>query len=177
MAKGSDFERNISRFLTKWLTGKTKPYMFWRSDASGGLATMHEENVHMTGDIKHLHPDAQFLTDVFSIECKNGYPSTSFWQHFNTTKFGIENFWLQSIGDAVKAGKHPMLIYRKKGRRIIVGIDKYIQEKLNKRLKGLNHIGVCWGVEDTCENCYLYDMQDFFDSVQPEDIRGIHGET
>ena len=177
MAKGSDFERNISRFLTKWLTGKTKPYMFWRSDASGGLATMHEENVHMTGDIKNLHPDSQFLTDIFSIECKNGYPSTSFWQHFNTTKFGIENFWLQSIDDATKAGKHPMLIYRKKGRRIIVGIDKYIQEKLNKRLKGLNYIGVCWGSEDACESCFLYDMQDFFDRVKPDDIRRLHGNT
>lgn len=177
MAKGSDFERNISKFLTKWLTGNTKPYMFWRSDASGGLATMHEENVHMTGDIKNLHPDSQFFTDIFSIECKNGYPSTSFWQHFNTTKFGIEDFWLQSIDDATKAGKHPMLIYRKKGRRIIVGIDKYIQEKLNKRLEGLNHIGVSWGREDAPESCFLYDMQTFFDRVKPDDIRRLNGNT
>ena len=45
MSKGGDNERNVSKFLTKWLTGKEKPYMFWRQDASGGLATVHVENV------------------------------------------------------------------------------------------------------------------------------------
>ena len=173
MAKGGDFERNISKFLTKWLTGKTKPYMFWRNDASGGLATMHIENIHMTGDIKSIHPDSEFFTDIFSVECKTGYPNTSFWQHWNSTKFGIENFWLQACGDACKAKKHPMLIYRKKGRKQILGIDKYIQEKLNKRLEGLNYIGVCWGDPDACKSCFLYDMEQFFDRVKPDDIRRL----
>jgi hypothetical protein len=175
--KGSELERQIAKFLTFWLTGQKKKYYFWRQDASGGIATMHEENVHMTGDIKSIHPDSEFFTDIFSIECKNGYPSTSFWQHFNETKFGIEEFWLQAIEDASKAIKHPMLIYRKKGRKIIIGIDKYIQEKLNNRLKGLNYIGVCWGDPDACESCLLYDMVKFFDRVKPDDIRRIHVNT
>lgn len=173
MAKGGDFERNISKFLTKWLTGKNKPYMFWRQDASGGIATIHIENTHMTGDICSVHPDSAWFMNIFSIECKIGYPKTSFWQHFNTTKFGIEEFWNQAIDDSIKANKHPMLIYRKKGRRIIVGIDKYVQDKLNKKLKGLNHIGISWGVEDSPISCFLYDMNDFFECIRPEDIKGV----
>jgi len=173
MAKGGDFERNISKFLTKWLTGKTKPYMFWRQDASGGLATVHIENYHMTGDITYLHPDSKFFIDIFSVECKNGYPSTSFWQHFTTTKFGIEEFWKQSCNDANKAKKHPMLIYRKKGRKRIVGIDKYTQERLNIKLKNLNHISISWNKENALRSCFLYDLEDFFDIVKPDDIREI----
>lgn len=173
MSKGGENERNVSKFLTKWLTGRTKPYMFWRNDASGGLATMHIENVHMTGDIKHLHPESEFFTDVFSIECKTGYPSTSFWQHFTTAKFGIQEFWVQACEDATKAFKYPMLIYRKKGRKQIVGIDHNVHEKLNDKIIGLNHIKISWGEKFPLRSCFLYDMIDFFDRVKPDDIRGL----
>ena len=173
MAKGSEYERNISKFLTKWLTGKVKPYMYWRSDASGGLATVHEENIHMTGDIKHLHPDAKFLTDLLSIECKTGYKNTSFWQHFSPIKFSLQDFWSQACTDAEKASKHPLLIYRKKNRRMIVGIDKYLQERLIERLSDLNHIKVSWGKETSLRDCYIYDMEYFFGMVRPDDIRRI----
>lgn len=186
MSKGGENERNVSKFLTKWLTGKTKPYMFWRQDASGGLATVHVENVHMTGDITHLHPDAKFFTDVFSIECKTGYPKTSFWQHFTDVEFGIQEFWQQALDDSDKAKKNPMLIYRKKYRSWIVGINRYIQDKLHDRISGLNNIEVCWSSkkiphydpkfkQNPTQDCILYDMETFFDKVNPDDIRRIHG--
>lgn len=184
MGKGGENERDVSKFLTKWLTGKKKPYMFWRQDASGGLATVHRENVHLTGDITHLHDDAKFFTDVFSIECKTGYKTTSFWQHFNKTNFAIEDFWLQTLEDASKAKKHPMLIFRKKNRNRIIGINRFIQDKLHYRLVGLNHIVVCWYQkkipeydpkfrQNPVQDCVLYDMEAFFKRVKPDDIRKI----
>lgn len=173
MAKGGENERNVSKFLTKWLTGVEKPYMFWRQDASGGIATVHIENSHMTGDICSVHPDSRFFTDIFSIECKTGYPKTSFWQHFTKAHFGIEEFWEQALEDSKKANKHPMLIYRKKGRRQIVGIDKYVQEKLKTRINDLNHIVVSWKKESPYIDCVLYDMEDFFERVKPDDIRRL----
>ena len=177
MSKGGENERNVSKFLTKWLTGVVKPYMFWRQDASGGIATMHIENSHMTGDICSIHPDSRFFTDIFSIECKTGYPSTSFWQHFTTAKFGIEEFWEQALNDAKKANKYPMLIYRKKGRKQIVGIDKYVQEKLKDKIKDLNHIVISWKEGSPYIDCVLYDMEDFFKRVDPDDIRRLNGNT
>ena len=141
MGKGGDFEREVSKTLTRWLTGKEKPYMYWRMPGSGGLATIHEENRGLTGDIRSLHPDAEFLTDCFSIECKTGYPRTSFWQHFKNLKnFSIKEFWQQCVNDAYKANKRPMLIYRKKGQQIILGIckpDKLELEKMNDMLPTL----------------------------------------
>jgi hypothetical protein len=181
MAKGGSFEREISKFLTKWLTGKEKPYKYWRQDASGGLATIHEENVHLTGDIKPLARDSEFFTDVFSIECKTGYPKTSFWQHFKSTKFALEQFWVQCVEDTPE-NKHPMLIYRKLRRKSIVGINSIIKDSLYFLIKGLNSITVTWEKDIKCERCgkihpleqlFLYDMEDFFELVKPEYIEEI----
>lgn len=184
-SKGGEFERYVSKFLTKWLTGKEKPYMYWRQDASGAIATVNIENDHMTGDIKSIHPDSKFLTDVFSIELKTGYPSTSFWQHFKDIKFGIEEFWIQALADSMQSKKNPMLIYRKKGRKPIVGINKYIEEQLLKKTCCLNKLIISWCDKEMphessqklkikLENCILYDMESFFESVNPDDIRSLN---
>jgi hypothetical protein len=125
MAKGGDFERDTAKFLTVWLTGKKKPYKYWRMDASGGLATIHEENVNLAGDIKALDKDGQFLLDTFVIECKTGYPKTSFWQHWSSVKFQIKEFWQKLVTVETPPNKHPMLIYRKKGRKRLVGITEF----------------------------------------------------
>jgi hypothetical protein len=168
MSKGGENERRIAKFLTKWLTGKPKPYMFWRQDASGGLATVHIENAHMTGDICSIHPNSRWFTDIFSIECKTGYPATSFWQHFITVKFGIEEFWLQALDDAKKANKEPMLIYRKKGRKWIVGINKYVNSMLKEYLYKFNSITIKWN--DDIDDCILYDFDAFF-SITPQQLK------
>ena len=186
MSKGGNNEREISKFLTKWLTGKKKPYMFWRQDASGGLATVHIENKHLTGDICSTHPDSKFFTDIFSIEAKTGYPKTSFWQHFTKVNFALEEFWLQCLEDADKAEKQPMLFYRKKGRKQIVGINRYVQGWLHKKIWRLNHVVVCWSPkkiphydpkfrQNPTQDSVLYDMSTFFKKVTPDDMRKLHG--
>jgi len=175
MSKGGENERKVAKFLTKWLTGKQKKYMFWRQDASGGLATVHIENNHMSGDICSVHPDSEFFTNLFSIECKTGYPTISFLQHFTSVKFGIEEFWKQTCDDAKKAHKYPMLIYRKKNRKWIIGIDKYIQNELKRKLDNLNSIILCWNYDIT--DCILYDMKSFFENIKPDDIKAIKNEN
>lgn len=167
--KGSEFERYISKFLTKWISGKNKPFFFWRSPSSGMLGTVYEENKHLKGDIIPIKSEVKEWWP-FVIECKTGYPKTSFWQHFNNVKFGIEDFWTQAL-DQIYDNKQPILIYRKKGRKPIVGINKYIQRKLKKNIKDLNNITVCWGSK--IQDCILYDMEEFFERITPDDIRKI----
>lgn len=176
MSKGGDFERNISKLLTEWLTGKKKPYMYWRQDASGGLATVHRENIHMTGDITYLHPDAKFLTDVFTIECKTGYPTTSFWQHFfNAKKFNIKEFWEQCVTDAKKSNKFPMLVYRKKGRKPIIGVDECIFNYIYPKIGDINRIVTHFG-NSNLPSVILFDFNSFIDNVTPDDIKEIKKE-
>lgn len=174
MGKGGEFEREISKKLTVWLTGQKKPYMFWRQDGSGSLATIHYENKHLTGDICSLHPDSNFLTDIFSIECKTGYPKTSFWQHFkNINNDNIREFWKQCVNDAYHAKKEPMLIYRKKGRGEIVGLCQCTVaplENICSMLKPLPTITMRFLLEQL-PSITFYNLKDFLEVVKPNDIK------
>lgn len=175
MSKGGDFERDISKYFTFWLTGKYKPYKFWRMPGSGGLATIHEECANLSGDIRSLDKDGEFLTNTFSIECKNGYPKSSFWQHFKDIKnFKLKDFWIQCFFDSKKAGKNPMLIYRKKGQKPIVGITIEASSLLNQLvpLNDLNNIIINW---KDCDfpSVIFYSFEDFFNLVKPDDIKEI----
>ncbi len=174
MAKGGDFERDISKFLTKWLTGKVKPYMFWRMPASGGLATIHEENIGLAGDIRSIHSDAEFFTNTFTVECKTGYPRTSFWQHFKGIKnFPLELFWKQTCDES--SGKQPMLIYRKKGNKPIVGITDQVWVELSelKPIYELRSISLYFGDINELPRVIFFDMNDLFKMIEPDDIREV----
>ncbi len=167
-SKGSRWERNIAKYLTKWLTGFARPYYYWRSPGSGSVATITENNKHITGDIVPLKEEARFLTDVFSIELKNGYPKTNFFSFFSGDNFNIEKFWKQCVDNA--NDKYPMLIYKKNRKVPIVGITKEIKNKL--RIKKLKYIKIKF--DSNLPDVYIFNMQDFFDLVRPEDINGVY---
>ncbi len=170
MGKGPDFEREIAKFLTKWASGKTKPYWYWRLLGSGSVATLSEENKELSGDLHALNPKACFLTDRFSIECKSGYPDTKFHQHFKDIKtFKIKEFWEQTVRDADRSLKFPMMIYRRKGMKPIVGLDIVVFNKLNYKLQGIGCIQL--GNFKNLPPVYFYDMNKFFDRITPDDIK------
>lgn len=172
MGKGGDFEREISKHLTCWLTGKDKPYAYWRMPGSGSLSTIHEQNKNLSGDIMSLIPEAEFLTNSFSIECKTGYPQTSFWQHFGRVKnFNVEIFWRQCVEDAIKANKNPMLIYRKKGRKPIIGISRWMSGKLS--IEGeLPYLEMSFD-DVRLPILVFYDFNDFLEIVKPQRMKNM----
>jgi len=175
MGKGGDFEREISKTLTEWLTGKKKPYMYWRMPGSGSIATIHEECSNLSGDIRSCHPDAEFLTDYFNIECKTGYPRTNFWQLFKGNKnYDLRGFWAQCWGDSQKADKRPMLIYRKKGHAIILGLDIKTRQEFElcyEELRSVPMVIVRFGhnLPDTA----FSDFNEFFKIITPDRMRGF----
>jgi len=166
--KGSEFERDICKALTQWLSGREKPYLFWRQPLSGGLATISEENADMSGDIRALTPESAFFTNFFSVEAKNGYPATSFWQHFTNSKgFNLKLFWKQCIGDAKNSKRHPMLIYRKKGKRAIIGIEECINTKISTFLQELPCISMRFS-KNELPPIVFYDFKNFLLKITPE---------
>ena len=143
--------------------------------ASGGLATIHEECQNLSGDIRAIHPDAEFLTDIFSIECKTGYPKASFWQHFVPLKnYILKEFWKQCVRDAYHAQKKPMLIYRKLGRKKIIGISKaskYDLESISD-LSTVPCITLRFEYSELPE-LVLYNFEDFFKYITPAYIKEL----
>lgn len=176
MGKGGDFEREISKQLTVWLTGVEKPYKFWRMPGSGMMATIHEDCANMSGDIRSLGSDSAFLTDIFSVECKNGYPKTSFWQLFKHIKgFNIRLFWEQCLNDAAKGDKRPMLIYRKKGNPVIVGFsveDSYLMRTRCAAFERLPFQQIHFDNGDPIDVIF-HNWVEFLECVTPEHIRQV----
>ena len=173
MAKGADFEREICKYLSAWIQGTEKPYLFWRQILSGGLATISEENANFSGDIHSVSPESTWFCDIFSIELKTGYPSTSFFQHFaNIKNFNIREFWSQCCRDAKKGNKRPMLIYRKKCRKPIVGIDEGTRLDLIQYLTELPSMSMKFPKFDL-PILVFYDFKEFFNIISPDIVKGI----
>lgn len=167
--KGSTWERDVAKLMTKWLTGTEKPYVWWRMPGSGAIATISEENKELSGDIMCLRPEGAFLTDKFSIECKTGYPTSSFHKHLKGVKNDeVKAFWIQSCGDADRASKLPMLIYKKKQYNALIGVTV-----LNDKLRELQSITLTWGEDVDLPTCHFFDLEEFLATVSPEDIKTL----
>uniref|UniRef100_A0A6M3JMK8 YqaJ viral recombinase domain-containing protein n=2 Tax=viral metagenome TaxID=1070528 RepID=A0A6M3JMK8_9ZZZZ len=172
-SKGGDFERNICKFLSFWIQGSEKPYLLWRQPASGGMATISEENIGLTGDIRSISPLSEFLTDRYNIECKNGYDEASLDKHLKYNKTDpLRDFWIQTTNDATKSNKYPMLVYRKKGLSTPwIGISTVNYNDLYDYLKSLRFIHLHWGMDDLIDT-YLFEMKEFFSTITPDIIKG-----
>ena len=167
--KGSLWERDVAKLLTKWLTGEEKPYVWWRMPGSGAIATISEENKELSGDIMCLRPEGAFLTDKYSIECKVGYPTSSFHKHLKGVKNDeIRLFWEQCCNDADRASKLPMLIYKKKQYNALIGVTMF-----NDALLEIPCLSMSWGEQYDLPICYLFDMEEFLTTVTPEDIKTL----
>lgn len=168
-SKGSSWERSVCKFLSKWITGKDKPYLFWRGRMSGGLQTLfgNEIGTDFSGDIYPVGLEGRFLTDLFSIECKNGYPKTSLDLHFKYNKSDdFKDFWTQTTNDAIKSNKHPLLIFKKKGLTVQwLCISQAVYSKFDKYLKNIRCIKIGWV---DLPDMYIFSMEEFFENVTCE---------
>lgn len=167
--KGGTFERDICKFLSKWIQGTEKPYIFWRGRGSGGVFTQDiSSGEDFAGDIYLVRPDGKFLTDTFSIECKNGYPKASIDNHLKYNKTDpIREFWEQCTNDAALTKRRPLLIYKKLGiKPTFVGIDQHTKELLGDILVDIRYIHLHYGMG--LPELYLYSMDEFFELVTPE---------
>lgn len=120
--KGGEFERLICRKLTKWVTGKEDPLIFWRSASSGAHATQKNKagkESKMYGDIMSIDPAGDFLTNKYVIECKH-YKNYCFEDFLVLDKGKVADWWKQVEGDALKADKEPMLIFKRNNYPILI---------------------------------------------------------
>jgi len=174
-SKGGEFEREICKYLSKWIQGTEKPYIFWRGRGSGGVFTLDDgSGEDFAGDIYLVRDDGRFFADAFSVECKNGYPKTSIDFHLKYNKSdGIREFWEQCCEAAEKTNRSPLLIYRKKGiKPIYVGIDEYTFKKFKGFLKTQRFIHLSYP-DSVIPDLYLFGQSDFFDNITPEIVRSI----
>ena len=166
-SKGGAWEREVAKMLSKWLTGKEKPYVWWRTPSSGAMATISNENKELSGDLIDMRPEGAFLTDKFSIECKNGYASANFHKHFKDNKNDeIRAFWEQACRDADIADKLPMLIFKKNNNPPIIGIPM-----INTKLEELPSITVRFAKKHELPTAHFFQLKEFLELMTPEDVQ------
>ncbi len=76
--KGSQFERDIAKKLSLWVSNGERDDIFWRTASSGGRFTQNKNKTlaNSAGDVSYLDEIGKPLLDRFIIECKVGYNKT-----------------------------------------------------------------------------------------------------
>ena len=132
-SKGNNFERNISRKLSLWLTNNESDNMVWRTDTSGGRSTIKMKQNKMDdvirdniGDLKKVCERGKYefidmFFDKFLVELKCGYGNTfDFYPPFNK---GLIHILYKSKKEAFDANKCLFLVVKADRKKILVISD------------------------------------------------------
>ena len=121
-AKGSEFERFVSKSLSKWWSKGERDDLFWRTQSSGGRFTQRKkkgiDTHHQGGDVCNVHPESELFSSVFYVECKN-YKCVGLWSII-TGKGMLLEWWRKAFSDATQSNKIPLLIVKENNRPILV---------------------------------------------------------
>jgi len=112
--KGSNYERDISKKLSLWLSDGKEDDIFWRSQGSGSRHTIrYKKNLKLEGQSGDIASTRSGISEdflkVFSIEIKF-YKDINLWGLITGNNCGILDFWKQANEQAKKVGRIPILI-------------------------------------------------------------------
>jgi hypothetical protein len=128
--KGGNFEREVCKKLSLWVSEGKSDDLFGRSAMSGGRATVRskkgKETASGQGDITAVVPEGNSLTNKFVIECKN-YKSLDF-DNYIYGQGSLLGFWFKLLKDSEKVNKFPMLIMKENRKPVLVGLDFKVSE-------------------------------------------------
>lgn len=129
MSKGSAYEREVCKLLSRWWTDGERDDIFWRSSNSGGRATVRKRQGKGThgsyGDVAATDPIGEPLLKLFTIELKRGYSDCSVLDLVDAlpgTKLQIAAFIEQAATAAENAGTPYWLLVHRRNRRLPLAI-------------------------------------------------------
>lgn len=142
--KGAQFERDVCKDLSLWISKGKRKDLFWRSAMSGGRATLAkkkgEKLKNQAGDITAIDPKGNILTNIFMVECK-------FYKSLNIEALIIKNkgkliqFWDKAVLEANAYKKLPLLICKQNRLPALLCVNKKGMDFFIKRKNtNINHI-------------------------------------
>jgi len=134
-AKGSQFEREISKSLSLFLTEGERDDILWRSHSSGGRFTQRIEkglDTHgQAGDITSTHPAGDLFIETFCIELKH-YSDINLWSAFTGAKEGFLDFWDQTKRQAKQSKRLPLMIVKQNYKPVLFVTNFAAKSKIRK---------------------------------------------
>lgn len=150
MAKGSNFEREICKDLSRWWTqDEDRDDVFWRSSNSGGRATVRGRKGKKTyghaGDIAAVDPIGEPLLKFVTIEVKRGYSSHTFAALLDRPKKAAQQTWEAWIQQAIEAHERSgsfswMIIAKRDQRERIVMMSTAAWDEINEQVPATNGV-------------------------------------
>jgi len=138
-SKGAEFERKISKQLSLWWSNGERDDIFWRSQQSGGRATIRRKKelttANQEGDLTAMHPMGQPLIDLISIELKCGYPEFTIEGILNRTRLTkpILRLFIEQCEKEISKGRpYWWLIVRQHLRAEIILFDTPFRQWLRR---------------------------------------------
>lgn len=117
--KGSGWERDVCRFLSKWISGGKESDLFTRTASSGGRATIAMrggQKDRQVGDVIGISGDAVRFSRNMVVECKNVRYSQFFL--FMSCRKGIIRKWLEKLKkERDDAARPTALLFLKENRQ------------------------------------------------------------
>ena len=141
-SKGAAFERAVCRDLSLWLPNGKHDDLFWRSAMSGGRATVRfkkgRTSRSQSGDISPISGAGEKLTDLFLLECKC-YGDLQMIGLYLGLKTGINKHWQETVEDAARHKKWPLLIAKQSRMPSFVLMNRAGLDFCNLRASYLAH--------------------------------------
>jgi hypothetical protein len=124
-SKGNSFERQLCKDLSLWWTNGENDSVFWRTSGSGGRATSRHSRSKRTknqyGDVCVVDAIGQPFIDLFVVEAKRGYSSSSLANLLDRPRDACQQIWEEWIQQAQeaheRAGSFSWMIIAQRDRR------------------------------------------------------------
>jgi len=154
MAKGAEYEREVCKLLSLWLSGGKDDDWLWRSSQSGGRATQRAKSGKKTSghcsDIAATDPRGQWLVDLVAIEIKRGYngkPNNTIydlidlWRTTPPKVVTVIDFIQQARSAQKRAGvKYWAVIHRKDNREPVIYSTADFYTDMKTRMMDVPHL-------------------------------------
>ena len=176
--KGSAYEREIAKTLSKWWTGGERSDIFWRASSRGRFskASSDKKEMGQYGDIEAIDPLGHALMEVVTIEVKRGYnkeaPCNCIDRPMRKGKYHLTNwqkFVKQAQTDSRNAGvPHWLLIFKRDSRRAMIFMPLPFASDLLGMFKCVPAVAMHTGEND--DRIYGVPLDEFLENVDPSEL-------
>lgn len=126
--KGGQFERDVARQLSRWISNGEDDSWLWRTAGSGGMATRRsgkgkKSSENQYGDIACVDERGQFFTKLFSVEAKHLKSlevERALWGGAGPLVDAVR----QCVRDCIDSKRWPLLILKQNNRKPLVGLTE-----------------------------------------------------
>jgi hypothetical protein len=166
-AKGGEFERQFSRWLSLWLTRGQRRDLFWRSGGSGSVSTRTGQRA-MAGDIMAVEEEGGELGGLITWELKNGYPNADMMKLLDGLKGGNE--WLVMHDQAVAAWRKSgtatwAMVHHRPRKHALVTFPFAVARGFDRNADRMSY-----RVPTVAVDVVVYRLEDWFAANDPDNV-------